>query len=155
MRIALLVASLSTAFVGMAACAAPAAASPASASSPCHAAAPASPTLRADLKSERERIARTDADLKSRNEAMKLRGATLDLQDAASVDAYNRDLAALEADVTANDRAWDAYRARVAQADDARRAAARCGMLAIGARASASAPAATSGPAKAPASAGR
>jgi hypothetical protein len=106
--------------------------------------APASPSLRADLQAERARIAKVDADLKARNEAMQVRGATLDLRNSAGVDDYNRDLAALQADAAANDRAWDAYRTRVAQADEARRAAARCGTLATGARVAAKAPTASS-----------
>jgi hypothetical protein len=122
--------------------AAPAAARAASATPPASASASASAApCRLDrrpdsggLKTERARIATADASLRARSEALQLRGATLDLADMDAITAYNRDVAALEADAAANDRAWDAYEAKRAKADGAGRDAARCGRLATGAK---------------------
>jgi len=88
---------------------------------------------RGPLKAERDRIAKTDAELRKRNDALQLRGGTLDVTDLAAVDAYNRDVAALEADSAANDHAWDGYEEKLAKANRQSRDAVRCGRLATGA----------------------
>jgi hypothetical protein len=89
---------------------------------------------RGPLKAERERIAAADDALRARSEALQLRGATLDLADMDAITAYNRDVATLQADAAANDRAWEAYQARLAKTNGAARDAARCGRLATGAK---------------------
>lgn len=101
---------------------------------------------RGPLREERERIAAVDADLRARNEALQLRGGTLDVHDMAAVEAYDRDVAALRADAEANDRAWAAYEARQARAHQAAREAVRCGRVAVGGRPG-SAPREAAGPA--------
>lgn len=112
----------------------PASAAADAASSPARPCTDAHLPDRGPLRAERERIAAVDADLKARNEALALRGGTLDVRDLAAVEAYDRDVAALRAEAAANDRAWEAYEAALARTNQAARDAVRCGRVRVGGR---------------------